>query len=102
MNSGYTHVFKTKNNGDVSCTGTLSAGNTNITGSIQCSGNLQTGYTVAIKGTSGGDVATLYLATPLASGSAYKCAIVAEGMNTWSRRYFLGEFAFCFIFGKHP
>ena len=40
-------------------------GNTNITGSLQCSGNLQTGYTVAIEGTSESDVATSYFATPL-------------------------------------
>ena len=51
--------------GNTTISGTLSAGNTNITGSLQCSGNLQTGYTVAIEGTSESDVATSYFATPL-------------------------------------
>ena len=77
--------FKIKNNGDVSCTGTLTAGNTNINGSIQCSGNLQTGNTIAIKGTSEGDLATLYLATPYTVDSAYKCALIAQGMTNYSR-----------------
>jgi hypothetical protein len=38
MNSGYSHVFKIKNNGDVSCTGALTT-----TGNIICNGQLAIG-----------------------------------------------------------
>ena len=35
--------------------------------------------------TSEGDTATLYLATPYTTSSAYKSALIAEGINTYSR-----------------
>jgi hypothetical protein len=62
------------NNGDV-----ISQGN------ITIAGNLQAGNTSIIKGTSEADVATLYLATPYTPTSAYKCAIIAQGVTIYSR-----------------
>jgi hypothetical protein len=64
---------------------TTISGSAIISGSIQCNGILQTGNTIAIKGTSGADIATLYLATPFTSSSAYKCALIAQGLSSWSR-----------------
>ena len=81
----------TVDNGNVSCTGNVSAttasigGDTNIGGSVRCSGVLQTGNQLAIRGSAEWDTATLFLATPHNSSSAYKCALIAQGMNTWGR-----------------
>ena len=60
-------------------------GDTNIGGSVRCSGVLQTGNQLAIRGSAEWDTATLFLATPHNSSSAYKCALIAQGMNTWGR-----------------
>jgi hypothetical protein len=54
-------------------------------GNISSTGTLSTGNTATIKGTSESDVATLYLATPYTPSSAYKCALIAQGMTTYSR-----------------
>jgi hypothetical protein len=42
---------------------------------------------ISIKGSSEADTATLYLATPYTTASAYKCAIIAKGTSGWSRSY---------------
>ncbi len=58
-------------------------------GSTACYGNLQTNNTVVIRGNSEADTATLFLATPFdnnsASQRAWKCALIAQGMTTFSR-----------------
>ena len=41
--------------------------------------------TMSIKASSEGDSAILYLATPYTPSSAYKCAIIAQGISNWSR-----------------
>ena len=40
---------------------------------------------MVIRGSNEGDSAILYLGTPYDSGSAFKCAIIAQGQTTWSR-----------------
>ena len=54
-------------------------------GNTFCTGSFTSGNTIAIKGTSESDTATLYLATPFTPSSAYKCALIAQGMSTYSR-----------------
>jgi hypothetical protein len=57
----------------------------NVNGNIYGSGSLTTGNIAAIKGTSEADTATLFLATPFTPTSAYKCALIAQGLTTYSR-----------------
>ena len=45
-----------------------------------------------IKGTSESDTATLFSATPYTSSSAYKCAIIAQGLSNYSK----SKLHFCF------
>jgi hypothetical protein len=40
---------------------------------------------LTVRGSSEGDTATLYLGTPFTTGSAYKCALIAQGLSTYSR-----------------
>ena len=54
-------------------------------GNVNATGTLSTGNTATIKGTSEAGNSTLYLATPFTSGSAYKCALIAQGMSSYSR-----------------
>ncbi len=54
-------------------------------GNITATGYLSAGNTAVIKGTSESDLSTIYLATPYTTVSAFKCAIIAQGMTTYSR-----------------
>ena len=45
-----------------------------------------------IKATSESDTATLFLATPYTANSAYKCAIIAQGLTNYSK----SKLHFCF------
>ncbi len=58
-------------------------------GNTSCYGNLQTNNTVVVRGNNEGDTAALVLATPFdnisANKRAWKCALIAQGMSTWSR-----------------
>jgi hypothetical protein len=57
-------------------------GNTDIYGNVMI--NAATPY-LNIKSSSEGDKSIIYLGTPYVSGSALKCAIIAEGINSYSR-----------------
>jgi hypothetical protein len=57
-------------------------GNTDIYGNVMI--NAATPY-LNIKSSSEGDKAIIYLGTPYTPSSALKCAIIAEGQNSWSR-----------------
>ena len=50
------------------------------------------GKRVCHKATSESDTATLFLATPYTSSSAYKCAIIAQGLSNYSK----SKLHFCF------
>ena len=54
-------------------------------GATTINGVLQTGNKCTIKGASEGDTATLYLSTPYASDSASKCALIAQGLGSYSK-----------------
>ena len=43
------------------------------------------GNVSVIKATSESDTATLFLATPYTANSAYKCAIIAQGLTNYSK-----------------
>jgi hypothetical protein len=48
-------------------------------------GSVETGNTVIIKSTGENISSYLYFATPYLGTGAHKCAIIAEGLTTWSR-----------------
>lgn len=68
----------------------LQNGNVGI-GSSNPKLNLEVGGTnpaVVVKAANEGQKAILYLATPSTPDSAYKCALIAEGLGSWSRSKF--------------
>lgn len=68
----------------------LQNGNVGI-GSSNPKLNLEVGGTnpaVVIKASGEGQKAILYMATPNTPDGAYKCALIAEGLSTWSRSKF--------------
>jgi hypothetical protein len=81
-NSGGNHTFYTgtTNTAILNSSGNLGIGTTNPRARLDVYNN-----SMIVRGTSEADTATLFLGTPFDGASALKCALICQGVSSWSR-----------------